>query len=255
MLIKLRIFTLLLPLFLFGCDGEWGSSVSEEEISTDYSGIYFGTFTTVLNSGNFSQNATILISENNQIAFQLFGNTGQISGNLTNSDGGLETSWSLFGNNIANVFHSKSEDIHVSLEETDTGFFGNWSGENTSGRVSFTRDEGQDQQIIPEQIAKNWELNIADSSGGSFTLSITLDTEGLITGSDTAGCVYMGNVDEATLTKRISSFNMSISSCGELDGSFQGLMAIALGASSQGDLLLMFASNDLQSFTAVLNQN
>lgn len=53
--------------------------------------------------------------------------------------------------------------------------------------------------------------------------SIAIDADGVLSGSDTDGCVYTGNVTVPEASVNVYSLSINVSSCGEFGGDYTGL--------------------------------
>jgi len=73
-------------------------------------------------------------------------------------------------------------------------------------------------------IQGTYQLNIASSGGQVYTLVMTFDTLGVVTGSDTAGCAYYGQLAVIDPTQSIYGLDLEASTCGEVSGEYEGLV-------------------------------
>ena len=73
-------------------------------------------------------------------------------------------------------------------------------------------------------IAGTYQVNIASSGGQVYTLVMTFDTLGVVTGSDTAGCGYYGRLAIIDPGQSIYDLDLEASACGQLSGEYHGLV-------------------------------
>lgn len=73
-------------------------------------------------------------------------------------------------------------------------------------------------------IAGTHQVNLASSSGAVYTLVMTFDALGTVTGSDTAGCAYFGQLHIVDPAQSIYGMDVEVSTCGVVSGAYQGLV-------------------------------
>jgi len=242
----LRIIGALIIVTILGCNDNDPAVINDQN---EIAGVYFGGF--VIDGGG-STNIYALISDDNNIRLMFFGLAGQATGQLNAIEDSYGGSLAVYQNHYENVFHAKSTDIQIDANGTDVGINGTWNNSSASGWMFFDKLSDEGQIVIPIQLSSNWELKMANSSGGIFTLAISVDSQGLITGSDTTGCTYFGSVVDLNKMGRVIPFNLNLTTCGVKDGDYDGLMAvISVGMS---DKLVMLASNGAYTFSVELNR-
>ncbi|WP_455222101.1 hypothetical protein [Kaarinaea lacus] len=244
----LKIFTVLIMVFLLGC--HHGSSDSNTVHQNVITGVYFGQFVI---DGSGSSNLYALISENNNIRFMFDLLSGQGTGQLINNADLYSATLALYQNHEVNTFHSKSTEIQVETSITDGFMNGAWNNSISSGRIHLNKLSDEGQIIDPTQLSSNWIVNMASSGGSLFTLSLSIDSQGIISGSDTTGCTYHGNIVDINQTGRIVPIDLTLNSCGSENGDYHGLVTAI--SSTQGDVLILLASNDTYSITVGLNRS
>ena len=72
--------------------------------------------------------------------------------------------------------------------------------------------------------------------GTGYTLTITIDTSGLVTGTDTNGCSLHGQINDYDLA-------LDVSACGKSNGRYDGKAALIPGSPERAPELFLSASN------------
>jgi len=79
--------------------------------------------------------------------------------------------------------------------------------------------------------------NYSKSDGAGYTVTYSIDAAGVFTGSDTRGCMVNGNVEILDKDFNMYKASVIVTNCGETNGHYSGLAALADGV-SQNDTLL-----------------
>lgn len=111
-----------------------------------------------------------------------------------------------------------------------------------------------DTYEIPSSLAKIqgiWYTDMVLPGAANFVATLTINSDGSVFGSDALGCVYNGHVDIIDSRFNVYRLSLNISSCGNLNGVYDGLATIS--ESMLGDLpgtFLVFAcTSDTHSFS------
>lgn len=230
--------TVLLILTLAGCNSN-NDNESDIRITP---GLYDGNF---IVTGGGSNLITALVTESNEVRLMI---AGQAVGELTQNGDSFTGNFVLYQN--GSIYQIESANIVLNVSVTDTSINGTWSNANSSGQIFLTKTSDENQIVDPAQLAGNWVLNLASSGGSLYTLTLTIDAMGNITGSDTSVCNYMGNILEVSQIGRVMPFELTISSCGAMDGVYNGLLAASTITFGHSSTLL--ANNDDYAFTVTL---
>lgn len=87
----------------------------------------------------------------------------------------------------------------------------------------------------------------------NFSSSIAIDADGLISGSDTLGCQYNGNISVPDSSVNVYKVTFTVSSCGDYNGETSGLATyVQLYSDSTQKGLIYQVDNGVFSFTQVL---
>ena len=87
----------------------------------------------------------------------------------------------------------------------------------STGTISLAYDPLTDKGSSLATTEGVWSL-----TRGTYTLTLAIDINGVITGSDTDGCIYNGNGSIIDPSKNIYRVDTTVTSCGEFNGSYSG---------------------------------
>lgn len=96
---------------------------------------------------------------------------------------------------------------------------GQYSGSGDAGTFRMTLSPMWDRPAAMETVAGVYTR----STSNGYTMTLAIDTDGQMTGSDSRGCVFSGTVNVADPHHNLYAIDASLSSCGTLDGNYQGL--------------------------------
>lgn len=230
----MKKYLILLALILIqGCSSGGGDSTTTiPPVAVDATGVWEGTFT---ENGAGTYDLTGIIV-GNQLRFisdsagVIYAGTISVAGtNFT----ATTTSYAIGGT----AFSTANLTGTVSTKSTLSGTFTSTTG--ATGSFSLTYDTVTDKGSSLAVTDGNW----TETSGGS-TSTISIDSTGALTGSDTDGCVYLGTVSIINSSVNIYNLSISASSCGVYNGTYAGYIVI-------GD---MVSTNDILNFV-VNNSN
>lgn len=121
---------------------------------------------------------------------------------------------------------------------TGTSMTGTFTTSNgSSGSFSLTYDPVSARGASLATLSANWM-----ETDGAYTISISIDSNGVLTGSDTDGCVYTGGVTIQSASINIYSISLAATSCGVFNGSYSGYGVVS-DTSITNDTLTFVVSN------------
>jgi len=213
---------------LAACGGGGGSS---EPVSTPappdaaIGGIWFGTTTdSVTNDPQFFIGVS---TDDGRFRFLSADTLGQFVGTFDAN----ETSLTGSGVGVApfgSTWLDDSTTIDIDLTGTISerlSMSGNWSGgTGETGTFSFAYDSLYERGSSLETVTGSWvSLDEFSNPVGS----ITIDSAGRMDAQDAAGCLYSGDVSIINASYNAYDLDLTVSSCGALDGTYSGLAVIA----------------------------
>jgi hypothetical protein len=232
---KTLLFPITAALALAACGGGGGGSSespsSNDSAATDSSkttpGVWQGTVTSsttgtssVMGLTNASGHSIWMTTDGRVWTGQMPMTATQMNVNMAGymypgrqfADGTNYGSWSMIGS-LAN---------------------GTWSGQlngtGDNGSFSLSMHPGYDRPASLDLLAGTYTRTT--SIGYTMTLSITQGGE--ITGSDSRGCVFNGTVAVPDPTHNLYQVSATVTSCGILDGSYQGHGTLLDATAMQG---------------------
>jgi hypothetical protein len=109
--------------------------------------------------------------------------------------------------------------------------------------VSLGYDNVYERAALLQEIAA-----VYSTTEGGYTLTVTVHDDGQLDGSDTRGCMLIGNVTVPDAAKNVYRAVASASTCGDLDGDYEGLLSLRLSASRLSLLDLALTAPDKAIF-------
>lgn len=218
---KLKLFSVSSALVLLtACGGGGGSTSTQNELGGIWTGTATLTDTTTLDSIG-------LVSEAGQIFF------------LTGSDlsiGTVSTSGSNFTGSLTE-YYSAGGFASGTIAGTFT------ARTSLSGAATFNSVQTSTFNFNYENIHER-DSSFATISGtysltsGTYTETYTVDTDGVITGSDTDGCVFNGQVSLPNTDYNIYGVSVTASNCGDANGTYTGLAALVDDTTTNDTLII-----------------
>lgn len=145
---------------------------------------------------------------------------------------------------FANGSAVASGSLEGSIEERNRlyGIF-SLAGSGGSFNLHYDRD-AYEQPASLAGLAGNWGYQL--SSG--YAISLNIDANGYLYGSDTDGCQFSGNVSVPDARYNAYTATVHISSCPGADGTYNGLGTIQFDASMNSDYLLFGLSDGSRAY-------
>lgn len=237
-----------LTLMLTGCGGGGGGGSSSTVSATTSAtatpaeaGVYSGTLSFPDGS---SENSYLLLAPNNKYI--------AINSDNTYDTGTISYQGDKFQGGVREWDGSQWNSGTISGQTSTKQVSGqaNYGGSVTS-TLSFTRSSTLSD--IPASIAK---ISKTWTQSGSQPLTITIQSDGTLTGSDTTGCVLNGSVSAPDASVNVYQFNVDVSNCpsttrgsqtytaSQVNGTYTGLGYVSPGTSSSGsDELIIVLDN------------
>lgn len=134
----------------------------------------------------------------------------------------------------------------------DNGLFGDYSGSGDEGRFNLVYSELYERASSLGLTSGVWSYTELASGGGVYTVTLTVDSNGELFGSDTDGCVFTGRIDIINSDYNAYRATASVSSCGELDGNYTGLAYLSDTANGINTALTFSISNASHAFRVFL---
>lgn len=209
-------------LVLTACGGGGGSDSTVSTISASPGGIWEGQITS--SSTGESQPSTGFVTESGELRF-LTEDSVQVTGSMfidgTTFSANL-VSFAPFGSIfLLNHLNIISETANGNIIEKNS-FSGSvyYSGEATSN-FSFNYSQAYE---LGSSLSSISGMYFKQKSGVSETFEV--DSSGNITGVDSLGCQYLGQITLLDTNYNLYRVNVSVTNCGELNDQYSGLAAL-----------------------------
>ena len=170
----------------------------------------------------------VIIASTGEARFLFFGSTGtplmytQLVGNANVAVDKLTASLRAYSD--GNV-----QAPPVTLDgtvETKDGIWGEYTWDQDFGRFNLIYVSSYEKRSALNKLEGIWVFNQASSSGLVYTITLTIDPDGTVFGSDTLGCVYNGSFQIIDSSFNVYRLLIETSLCGDLDGSYEGLASL-----------------------------
>lgn len=209
-------------LLAIACDGvRWAGPLDIDQLP---GGFYTGSFTSTVTQPSPSRQATGIISEEFDAHFLLANehyagfvtvNGVSLSGNLTEYRGRQGVFVGFDG--------LSSVAFDGELAERD-GMSGTYTGDGVGGRFALTYGGVYEEGSSLDRLSGIWSFSQSSSGGAVYTVTLEIDDTGQLFGSDTAGCIFSGQLTIIDVRYAAYRAAISVSMCGEVDGDFKGLI-------------------------------
>ena len=227
---------------LAACGGGGGSSDPAPVPVPDAAigGIWIGTTTdSVSNEPQFFLG---LSTDDGRFRFLSADTLGQFVGTFS-ADGTNLTGSGVGVAPLGSTWLDNSTAININLTGTISEratMSGNWSGgTGETGTFSFAYDSLYERGSSLSTVAGSWvSLDQFDNPIGS----ITIDAAGRMDALDAAGCLYSGDVSIINASYNAYDLDVTVSNCGDLNGSYSGLAVVA-DADGTDDVLIYSVDN------------
>lgn len=208
-------------LLAFSCnESTWTGS---SDMHQSPSGFYLGTFTSTLTPVAPNRDTIGMISEEFEAQFLLARQhySGLVSVDMSTLSGDLTEYRGRLG-----VFVGIDGLSTVSLDGQVTereGVFGTYEGDDAQGRFALTYSAAYEEGSSLELLAGVWSYSEAASGGGVYSISLGIEETGELFGSDTAGCVFDGQLGIIDSLYSVYRTTVTVTSCDIFAGDYRGL--------------------------------
>jgi len=234
------------------CDGAlWiGDSVRNQSPA----GIYTGIFRSTVTMPAPNRMATGGISEESQVHLMIQDAFSQFAG-LVSVDGdklaGTLTEYLGARARFFGFDGVRSITLVGTVAERNS-VYGDYSGED-DGFFSLDYSARYERASSLDQTSGIWTFDMSSASGAVYNVTLDIDPDGQLFGTDTNGCVYSGAL--SIIDSRYNAYKVivSMSLCAPVDGEYTGLAYRGDFAEGSTQLFLFFA-NGRYAFSTILSQ-
>lgn len=131
---------------------------------------------------------------------------------------------------------------------------GDYTGNEDDGRFNLNYSNIYENGSSLDSTSGIWVYSEASSGGALYTVTLDIDANGTLFGTDTGGCVYGGQL--ALIDDRFNSYqaNFNVSSCITKNGDYSGLAFLSSIGGGQINQLVLGASKPNRAFAALLRK-
>lgn len=237
-----KLSLVLLVSALVACGGS-GNTFNIGRIDQSATGIWNGTFTET----GFSEADLLGFVINGKFYFISLGRDTVYVGTYSVNYSSLNASASLYQIN-EEIFGGADITGTVTEESTMDGSFTTSYGSFATFSLTYDTD-ATDRGSSLLATDGVWSQTV-----DSDVLTIAIDLNGIITGSDTAGCVYNGDVSVIDLSKNIYLFDITLTSCGIFNGTYSGYGVISDDVSANDTLTYVMENENFLLYRSLTKQ-
>jgi hypothetical protein len=170
----------------------------------------------------------VIIANTGEARFLFFGSTGtplmytQLVGKVNVAADKLTASLKEYSDGNA---QTSTVDLDGTIVTKD-GAWGSYTWDQDFGRFVLNYVSTYEEPSELNKLQGIWTFSQASSSGLTFTLTLTIDPDGTVFGSNTEGCVYNGKFKIIDAQFNVYRLLLETSLCGDLDGAYKGLASL-----------------------------
>ncbi|MFT6924567.1 MAG: hypothetical protein ACJAZP_000125 [Psychromonas sp.] len=216
----LKFFALTLTCLTISACGGGDSSDTPTEPDFFAEGIYIGsTETNGVESGMVAVIGADGTFESADIYYR-FVSYGVLNASSQNQASGTITLLAAPGGNWSNGEESILVDFEITQSSTDNSITGSTSYQNGTPALFSLQSLQQQYDNPPSDFGIVAGTYLAEMNSLNITLSI--DDQGLITGSDTDNCNYSAQLQQAVNGKNLYNLTVSVTVCDSKNGDYEG---------------------------------
>ena len=237
-LVKTIAISVIGVVLLSGCGGGGGGGDGSAPSSQSLGGVWLGTASPIGGGGSIEMVG--IISEAGELHFL---------SSIEIDIGNVTTSGNTFSGSVTAYTTGSTIDGTVSGTFTPRSSFsgtGVFNGVPTSN-FAFTYDDSYERSSSLSKISGTYS-----DTTGSYTETYTIGTDGALTGSDTDGCVYNGQVSIIDASYNAYDIVLTASNC-VATTTFNGLAALG-DDTGTNDLLYVSAGNGTTAVVGFVNR-
>ena len=231
---KLARIVLPLTLVLTACGGGGGGGggggTTSPTSTQSPAGIWFGS----AHSTTTSTTTPLVgvVTADNKVYFSTFAGNMFIGSAAVNGNGasGTMNGYALNTKSVAtngadyDIWSNYAAPVNVQgTFGSQSSFTGTYSGMGDSGTFSLSFDSRYNRPSSLAAISANWTYT--DTNG--YTLSVSIDAQGSITGGGSSGCTINGTASLIDPAHNAYDANITVSNCGAQNGTYTGVAALS----------------------------
>lgn len=244
------VFAGLFAFLILGCGGggDDAVTVTQPVVDANGGGIWVGQTTNDSQPG-VTQDFVGVTTDSGEFRFLSLDTFGQFIGTFTvggNAASGTGLGWAPIGFTWTDGSVLTSVSITATVTERQQ-FNGSWStGTNESGTFTFAYSDTHQRTSSFLKLSANWFY-----TDGPYSVTISIDQNGGISGSDTDGCLYIGDASIPDASVNTYAFEVTVMSCGPFNGIYAGL-GVLDDETVQDDTLILSIDNGQVAIVLVM---
>jgi len=237
------------------CGDSGGLAPSPLETHSSPSGVWNGPFTSLLNGA--IRQVTGLISEDRDAQFLAAAiSQRHYSGNVAVIGETLSATLTVYlGREGPFLGMDGVESIVLdgTIAERN-GMLGDYAGDEDHGSFNLNYNDIYEDGSSLDLVSGLWMYTEAAASGALYTVTLDIDANGAIFGSDINGCVYSGGI--SIIDERFNGYRatINVSSCIRQNGNYSGLAYLSSIGSGQMNQLMLGVSKSNRAFAALFQK-
>jgi hypothetical protein len=237
-----------IPVFavaLASCSADGGFTEGSIIVNESAEGIYTGTFTSTAGAEPVDYEVTGIISRAHVGQFIVADSDrhysgrlnvvgSDLSGTLTQYRGVQDRFFGIDGVDTIEFDGRVAESVSIGAD---------YSGENDEGSLALAYDPSYETDSSLDKTSGIWMYSGADA----YTVTLTIEVDGDIFGSDTNGCVYGGFISILDADYNVYRATVLVSDCGSINDEYNGFAFLS-------DKLTISVSKNVIAFVPVLDK-
>lgn len=220
---KKLAYLVLIAFMLSACGGggDGGDNGSAVETTGEATGVWSGTIT---DGTGYSFDVVGIVSPENELQMLAPEENMVFSGVLmTEGDAGTGRFTCYLGDEFVFPDNTQVADgTMVFTYEEKSKVDGTYTLLDDNGELTLTYLEGAERELLPPALEGTWR----DDFGENGWVEVIFASNGVFTGEDFEGCKYSGSIQSLENRWAIFDVMISVSECGDENGSYDGLAAV-----------------------------
>jgi len=242
----------LIAVAIAACDADGGFTEAPLIIDESAAGIYTGTFTSTAGAEPVDYPVSGIISQLHNGQFIDAGSQWHYSGRLMVIGSDLSGTLIQYRGVQDRFFGIDGIDAITfagRVAESDT-IVADYTGVDDQGSLSLAYDDSYETESSLDKTTGIWTF----SGDAGYTVTLTIEFDGDIFGSDTNGCVYSGLISVLDGNYNAYRAVVLISECGLVNDEYNGLAFLSDFDGGVLNRLTLSVSNDVIAFVPILDK-
>lgn len=146
---------------------------------------------------------------------------------------------------------------NVSLDgsaRTSEWLVGDYTTSAGQGEFSLDYQMTYERGSSPGHVAGVWLFEMAAAGGGLYTLSLDIDNNGVIIGTDTYGCIFAGRISTIDPNFNLYRVDIDVTACFPFDGPYSGLAFLEAVRAAELNRMTLAVSNNVHAYASAFQK-